>query len=36
LDAKENVQQVKVNPALEQVVTNQLIGVSKEFKDVFT
>jgi hypothetical protein len=35
LGTKENVQQVKVTFALEPIVTNQLIKLLKEFKDVF-
>jgi hypothetical protein len=35
LGTKENVQHVKVNSTLEPIVTNQLIELLKEFKDVF-
>jgi len=35
LGTKENVQQVKMNFTLEPIVTNQLIELIKEFKDVF-
>ncbi len=33
---KENVQQMKVNSTLESIVTNQLVELLKEFKDVFS
>jgi hypothetical protein len=36
LGTKENVQQVKMNCALELVVIDQLIELLKEFKDVFS
>jgi hypothetical protein len=35
LGTKENVQQMKVNFALEPIVIEQLIELLKEFKDVF-
>ncbi len=35
LGIKKNVQQVKVNASLELIVTQQLIELLKEFKDVF-
>jgi len=35
LGIEENVQQVKVNASLEPIVTQQLIKLLKEFKDVF-
>jgi hypothetical protein len=34
LGTKENVQQVKVNSALESVITDRLIELLKEFKNV--